>query len=713
MGILFRDLQEITEATESQYIPIYDPAYNRDFKVRISTLAVLLGSSGGGGSGVTSIGLTSSDITVGGSSPITSTGTFTLTLPIVNSNVGTFNNVTVNAKGQVTAASNVAYLSNITGYIQQGTNVVITGAGTLSSPYIIASSGGGGGGGSSTFITLLDVPTSYSGQAGKLVRVNGAANALEFFTATYLTTISGLNNSLLTNDSNYITSTALTPYELLINKATDFVILNNTKYPSTLAVDNGFIRLNGDNRIAGDLIATSPSSFKIGKTLSYVEFFVGQAKMFNSFSNINSELELNYNGTSGITVVNTTDSSLTRSFQVRLGTNFLFTGADAIYSADYSSLFGTRSLVDKGYTDSKLRGLSLPTPVSGNDTQSIRYNHSTTSWEYFTPGGGGATAFIGLSDVPGTYFGQALKLVRVNAAENALEFFAAPYQDVLTEVNFGAFENSLTAKTTPIDADLITIVDSADSNKAKKVTWANIKATLKVYFDALYLLKQITTQTGTTYTLANSDTGKILRLNNATGVALTIPLNASVPIDIGFEIDVRMSGAGPVSFVIPVGVTINGPTGTPTGILTQYDQCKFVKQATDSWMYVPSALTVLGTAIASMQVLTTAIASTWAITTGGIKAYTRVVPAAGSSLTAISITFTDLINGGEIQFEYKKTTATDCVMTFPANSYINDQNGNEAATLSTILTSSATGVFHIVVTNMNGDYFVSIQRKKA
>jgi hypothetical protein len=36
------------------------------------------------------------------------------TLPTVNSNVGTFNNVTVNAKGQVTAASNVAYLTSYT-----------------------------------------------------------------------------------------------------------------------------------------------------------------------------------------------------------------------------------------------------------------------------------------------------------------------------------------------------------------------------------------------------------------------------------------------------------------------------------------------------------------------------------------------------------------------------------------------------------------------
>lgn len=46
--------------------------------------------------------------------------------------------------------------------------------------------------------------------------------------------------------------------------------------------------------------------------------------------------------------------------------------------------------------------------------------------------------------------------------------------------------HAATGKTTPIDADEVPLVDSAASNVLKKVTWANIKATLKTYFDALY-----------------------------------------------------------------------------------------------------------------------------------------------------------------------------------------------------------------------------------
>lgn len=42
-----------------------------------------------------------------------------------------------------------------------------------------------------------------------------------------------------------------------------------------------------------------------------------------------------------------------------------------------------------------------------------------------------------------------------------------------------------TEKTTPVDADLVPLVDSAASNVLKKLSWSNIKATLKTYFDDL------------------------------------------------------------------------------------------------------------------------------------------------------------------------------------------------------------------------------------
>lgn len=54
------------------------------------------------------------NITLNGDVSGSGTTSITTTLATVNSNVGTFNNVTVNAKGLVTAASNVAYLTSYT-----------------------------------------------------------------------------------------------------------------------------------------------------------------------------------------------------------------------------------------------------------------------------------------------------------------------------------------------------------------------------------------------------------------------------------------------------------------------------------------------------------------------------------------------------------------------------------------------------------------------
>ena len=60
--------------------------------------------------------------------------------------------------------------------------------------------------------------------------------------------------------------------------------------------------------------------------------------------------------------------------------------------------------------------------------------------------------------------------------------------DVTDAANVGAAIRGATAKTTPVDADTMPLIDSAAGNALKKVTWANIKATLKTYFDTLYAL---------------------------------------------------------------------------------------------------------------------------------------------------------------------------------------------------------------------------------
>lgn len=58
--------------------------------------------------------------------------------------------------------------------------------------------------------------------------------------------------------------------------------------------------------------------------------------------------------------------------------------------------------------------------------------------------------------------------------------------DVTDAANVGAVLHGASAKATPVDADTVSLIDSAASNALKKLSWANIKATLKSYFDTFY-----------------------------------------------------------------------------------------------------------------------------------------------------------------------------------------------------------------------------------
>ena len=66
------------------------------------------------------------------------------------------------------------------------------------------------------------------------------------------------------------------------------------------------------------------------------------------------------------------------------------------------------------------------------------------------------------------------------------EFIWIGYESTTIHSNTSGEINGITGKTTPVDTDITIIEDSAFTYSKKKLTWANIKATLKDYFDTLY-----------------------------------------------------------------------------------------------------------------------------------------------------------------------------------------------------------------------------------
>jgi len=101
---------------------------------------------------------------------------------------------------------------------------------------------------------------------------------------------------------------------------------------------------------------------------------------------------------------------------------------------------------------------------------------------------------------------------------------------------------------------------------------------------ALPKVKTINAQTGTTYTLALADLGKVVTCSNAAAVTVTVPPNASVAFAVGSTIDVIGIGAGIVTIAQGAGVTVNA---TPSLVFrAQHSGCTLVKTATDTWQAV-------------------------------------------------------------------------------------------------------------------------------
>lgn len=119
--------------------------------------------------------------------------------------------------------------------------------------------------------------------------------------------------------------------------------------------------------------------------------------------------------------------------------------------------------------------------------------------------------------------------------------------------------HAATGKTTPVDADELPIVDSAASNVLKKLTWANLKATLKTYLDTLY--SPLDNSAWTAYTpVVSSGTGAITTAS-ATGRYKQIGKTVFVEI----TITLTTNGSGATSLIATLPVNANAALAVLSG----------------------------------------------------------------------------------------------------------------------------------------------------
>lgn len=135
----------------------------------------------------------------------------------------------------------------------------------------------------------------------------------------------------------------------------------------------------------------------------------------------------------------------------------------------------------------------------------------------------------------------------------------------------GTSYDGSTAVTIAIDSSVVTLTGTQTLTN-KTLTSPKINLTLNP-------------QTGTSYTLDATDSGKLVTLSNAGAITLTVP---SSVFSAGEQINIAQTGAGQVTLAQGSGVTINsnGATATAPAIRAQYSAATIICTASDTFLVI-------------------------------------------------------------------------------------------------------------------------------
>ena len=154
---------------------------------------------------------------------------------------------------------------------------------------------------------------------------------------------------------------------------------------------------------------------------------------------------------------------------------------------------------------------------------------------------------------------------------------ASSHSHAISDVT--SLQTSLDAKA-PLASPALTGTPTAPS--AAAYTDSTQIATTAQVFDTVTTVPE-NAQTGTTYTLALTDAGRMVTLNNAAAITLTIPTAASVAFPIGTRIDLFQLGVGQVT--VTGSVTLRS-SGSKVKLAGQYSGATLWKRGTNDWALI-------------------------------------------------------------------------------------------------------------------------------
>lgn len=218
----------------------------------------------------------------------------------------------------------------------------------------------------------------------------------------------------------------------------------------------------------------------------------------------------------------------------------------------------------------------------------------------------------------------------------------------------------------------------------------------------------VVTTSGTTKTISKSDANTMQNCTNASGCAVTIPLNSSTAYKIGTRILFQQSGAAAVSLVATGGVTLNSPNGVLTSSYL-YQVFSIIKTATDTWTVeglIPAlSITKLAT-ITGINSKSTGATALYTVPTGKTaiitEAFVRCTAAsaitvgASASIGQNSTAFDDFVG---ITILTALLATTDA---FPLRATAKFVQAAAAAVVNIKITTAATGTSQTLAVDLYG-----------
>lgn len=143
---------------------------------------------------------------------------------------------------------------------------------------------------------------------------------------------------------------------------------------------------------------------------------------------------------------------------------------------------------------------------------------------------------------------------------------------------------------TPPDADTTTKGVQRNATDAEAITGTALDRTVTPHALAAALVAargtgEINNQTGTSYTPVLTDVGKLVRMNNAALITVTLPQDSDVAFAVGSRIDFAGIGAGLIQFAAGSGATVHSASSTKK-TRAQYAGASAWKEAANTWLVI-------------------------------------------------------------------------------------------------------------------------------